>query len=58
MSTNDYYKYLKYKKKYLNLKEQLNNAPSIPDPIPNVSAVQSIAPTIPNPVSNTSVVNH
>ncbi len=55
----DYNKYLKYKKKYLNLKIKLqNNVPVIPNPITNISAVKITAPTIPNPVSNTSVVNH
>jgi hypothetical protein len=43
-------KYLKYKSKYINLKNQ--SAPIIPNPITNISVVKPMPPTIPNPVPN------
>ncbi len=54
---DSYKKYLKYKNKYINLKNN-NTPPIIPDPIPNISVVRIIPPTIPNPIPNTPVVNH
>jgi hypothetical protein len=45
-------KYLKYKSKYINLMQKLQMAPTIPNPITNVSVVKPMPPTIPNPVSN------
>ena len=49
----DYYKkYLKYKSKYLSLRN--NN--SIPNPISNISIIKTI-PTIPIPITNTPISN-
>jgi hypothetical protein len=45
-------KYLKYKSKYIHLRQKLQMAPTIPIPITNVSVVRPMPPTIPNPVSN------
>ncbi len=45
-------KYLKYKTRYINLRQQLQMAPTIPNPITNISVVKPMPPTIPNPVPN------
>jgi hypothetical protein len=45
-------KYLKYKSKYINLRQKLQMAPTIPNPITNVSVIKPMPPTIPNPVPN------
>ena len=45
-------KYLKYKSKYINLRQKLQMAPVIPNPITNVSIVKPMPPTITNPVNN------
>jgi hypothetical protein len=51
-------KYLKYKSKYINLRQKLQMAPAIPNPITNVSVVKIIPPSIPNPIPNVPVVNN
>jgi hypothetical protein len=51
-------KYLKYKNKYINLRQKLQMETVIPNPITNISAVKIIPPTIPTPVPNVPVVNN
>jgi hypothetical protein len=55
-SNNSYNKYLKYKLKYLNLKNNYNVAPNIPNPISNTAIHPISAPTIPNPVTNKPIM--
>ncbi len=55
---NNYTKYLKYKNKYLSLKNKQQNMHTnlIPNPITNISIIKPIiAPTIPIPVPNVPV---
>jgi hypothetical protein len=49
-------KYLKYKMKYLSLKQQLS--PTIPNPISNTSVLNTsvLSPSIPVPIPNKPVV--
>ncbi len=58
-NNNNYIKYLKYKNKYLSLKNKINNTHTnlIPNPVTNVPIVRPpTAPLIPNPVPNTPVI--
>jgi hypothetical protein len=57
-NNNIYNKYLKYKNKYLSLKQKQINIYTnlIPNPISNISVVRPItAPSIPMPIPNTPV---